>query len=184
MSMMWMRMPGQTWVGVTASFLAMWIAMMAAMMLPSLLPVLWRYRRVSSSALTTVVASGYFFAWTVIGTLVFALGVALASIEMRNPLVARATPVVTGVALLLAALVQCSSWKTKHLDCWRRSSNSGRDFASAGAAWRHGLRLALECGQSSGNLMLIMLVVGIMDLGVMAAVTAAITLERLAPSAI
>jgi predicted metal-binding membrane protein len=39
-SMPWMRMPGQTWPGVAAGFLAMWLAMMVAMMLPSLLPML------------------------------------------------------------------------------------------------------------------------------------------------
>src|SRR5215203_2089912 len=46
MSMPWMRMPGQTWPGAAASFLAMWAVMMVAMMLPSLVPVLRRYRRV------------------------------------------------------------------------------------------------------------------------------------------
>ena len=44
MSMMWMRMPGQTWPGAAASFLGTWTAMMVAMMLPSLVPMLWRYR--------------------------------------------------------------------------------------------------------------------------------------------
>src|SRR5215472_8451122 len=45
MSMAWMRMPGQTWSGAAASFLAMWVVMMVAMMLPSLVPMLWRYRQ-------------------------------------------------------------------------------------------------------------------------------------------
>ena len=40
MSMVWMRMPGQTWPGAAASFLGMWIVMMVAMMLPSLVPML------------------------------------------------------------------------------------------------------------------------------------------------
>ena len=34
MSMMWMRMPGQSWPGAAASFLGMWTVMMMAMMLP------------------------------------------------------------------------------------------------------------------------------------------------------
>ena len=38
MSMVWMRMPGQTWPGAAASFLGMWVVMMVAMMLPSLAP--------------------------------------------------------------------------------------------------------------------------------------------------
>ena len=32
MSMAWMRMPDQTWLGATASFLGMWTVMMVAMM--------------------------------------------------------------------------------------------------------------------------------------------------------
>jgi predicted metal-binding membrane protein len=45
MSMAWMRMPGQTWPGVAASFLGMWVVMMVAMMLPSLVPMLRRFRQ-------------------------------------------------------------------------------------------------------------------------------------------
>src|SRR5882672_4021654 len=44
MSMMWMRMHGQTWFGSATSFLLMWLAMMVAMMLPSALPMLLRVR--------------------------------------------------------------------------------------------------------------------------------------------
>src|SRR5215218_7533116 len=44
MSMAWMRMPGQAWLGAAASFLGMWVVMMVAMMLPSLVPMLWRFR--------------------------------------------------------------------------------------------------------------------------------------------
>lgn len=39
MSMMWMRMPGQTWAGDAASFMGMWVVMTVVMMGPSLLPV-------------------------------------------------------------------------------------------------------------------------------------------------
>src|SRR2546423_1136618 len=45
MSMAWMRMPGETWPGASASFIGMWIVMMISMMLPSLVPILWRYRQ-------------------------------------------------------------------------------------------------------------------------------------------
>src|SRR5947199_5011288 len=50
MSMAWMRMPGQTWPGVAASFLGMWVVMMVAMMLPSVVPMLWRYRQAIGQA--------------------------------------------------------------------------------------------------------------------------------------
>src|SRR3954451_16807796 len=71
MSMMWMRMPGQTWIEATASFLTMWVVMMAAMMLPSHLPMLWRYRQAVRSKgesrlgrVTVLAGLGYFFVWT------------------------------------------------------------------------------------------------------------------------
>jgi predicted metal-binding membrane protein len=47
--------------------------------------------------------------------------------------------------------------------------------------WRLGVRLGLECGYCCANLMAIQLCVGIMDLRAMTLVTAAITIERLAP---
>src|SRR5512147_1830994 len=83
MSMMWMRMPGQTWAGAAASFVGMWGAMMVAMMLPSLVPMLWRYRQAVGSRigetrlgwLTALVGVGYFFVWTVFGMAAFPLGV-------------------------------------------------------------------------------------------------------------
>src|SRR5215218_8011773 len=84
MSMAWMRMPGQTWLGAAASFLAMWIVMMVAMMLPSLAPVLVRYREAVGrrgaahpGGLTALVGAGYFLVWAVLGIAVFPLGVAL-----------------------------------------------------------------------------------------------------------
>jgi predicted metal-binding membrane protein len=53
--------------------------------------------------------------------------------------------------------------------------------ADAGTAWRHGLRLGLHCSYCCANLTAILLVIGVMDLFAMAVVTAAITVERLAP---
>jgi predicted metal-binding membrane protein len=53
--------------------------------------------------------------------------------------------------------------------------------AGAGTAWRHGVRLGIHCAYCCAGLMAILLVAGIMDLRAMAVVTAAITVERLAP---
>jgi predicted metal-binding membrane protein len=47
---------------------------------------------------------------------------------------------------------------------------------------RHGVGLGLHCSACCGNLIAILLVIGVMDLRAMAVVTAAITWERLAPS--
>src|SRR5262245_38032930 len=96
MSMAWMRMPGQTWPGAAASFLGMWIVMMLAMMLPSLVPMLRRYRQAIGGTdetrlgpLTALAGAAYFLVWTVVGTIAFPLGVALAALELEHPALAR-----------------------------------------------------------------------------------------------
>ncbi|MGH9163641.1 MAG: DUF2182 domain-containing protein, partial [Vicinamibacteraceae bacterium] len=161
-----------------------------AMMLPSLLPMLQRYRQAVGRTgetrlgrLTAVVGVGYFFVWTVLGVAVFPLGIALAEVEMQQPGLARAIPIAVGAVVLIAGALQFSGWKARHLACWREPPGRGRPLrADAGGAWRHGLRLGLLCGHCCGNLMVILLVVGVMDLRAMAIVTAAITVERLAPA--
>jgi predicted metal-binding membrane protein len=191
MSMMWMRMPGQTWPGAAASFLAMWIVMMMAMMLPSLVPILRRYRRTLAAASsanlagpTAIASAGYFVAWTLFGIAVYPMGVALASLEMRLPALARAVPLLVGVVVVIAGMLQFSPWKAHQLACCRCALCGGDALAAdGGAALRHGLRLGVRCCCCCANLMAILLVVGVMDFLTMAVVTIAITVERLAPDA-
>ena len=191
MSMAWMRMPGQTWPGVATSFLSMWVVMMVAMMLPSLIPMLWRYRQAVGRTgetrllgrLTALVGVGYFLVWTVLGMAAFALGIALAAVEMRQPALARAVPITVGAVVLIAGALQFTAWKARHLACCREAPGLGRALpADAGTAWRHGLRLGLHCVHCCAGLMAILLVIGVMDLRAMAVVAAAITVERLAPA--
>jgi predicted metal-binding membrane protein len=191
MSMVWMRMPGQTWLAAGASFVGMWVVMMVAMMLPCLVPMQWRYRTAVASKgrrrlglLTTLVGVGYFFVWTMFGMLAFPLGVALAALEMQHATLARAIPSAVAVVVLIAGALQLTAWKARQLACCRAAS--GRCHAlpgDAGTAWRYGLRLGLRCSACCAALTAILLVVGVMDLRVMAVVTAATTLERLAPAA-
>jgi predicted metal-binding membrane protein len=190
MSMMWMRMPGQTWPGAAASFLGMWVVMMGAMMLPSLAPMLWRYRQAVGRTgetrlglLTALVGTGYFFVWTAFGMATFPLGVALSAVEMELPALARAVPFAVGVVVLIAGALQFTAWKAHHLACCREAPGRGRILAAdAGTAWRHGMRLGLHCSFCCAGLTAILLVIGVMDLRAMAVVTAAITVERLAPA--
>jgi predicted metal-binding membrane protein len=190
MSMAWMRMPGQTWPMAAASFLGMWVVMMVAMMLPSLVPMLGRYRQAVRRTgetrlgrLTALVGVGYFLVWTMFGTAAFPLGVALAAIEMREPALARAIPILVGVVVLIAGSLQLTASKARHLACCREAPGRGLTLAAnAGTAWRHGLRLGLHCSQCCFGLMAILLAIGVMDLRAMAVVAAAITVERLAPA--
>ena len=189
LSMAWMRMPGQTWPGAAAAFLGMWIAMMAAMMLPSLAPMLWRYRQAvvrtggtRLGRLTALAGVAYFTVWTAFGMAAFALGVVLAALEMHSPLLARAVPITVSVVVLIAGALRFTAWKAHHLACCRKAPGLGHALpADARTAWRRGLRLGLDCSYCCANLIAMLLVTGVMDLRAMAVVTAAITVERLAP---
>ena len=182
MSMPWMRMPGQTWPALVAEFLGMWVAMMVAMMLPSLVPTLWRYRRALRIAgemrlgrLTTLVSVGYFAVWAVLGVAALALSIALATIPMRLPAV--------GVLLLIAGLLQFSTWKAHHLACCRTAPERSRRLPSnPAAAWQYGLRWGLHCSYCCAGPTAVLLTFGVMNLRAMMLVTLAITAERLAPA--
>lgn len=199
LSMVWMPMCGQTWPQAAASFIGMWIAMMVAMMLPSLAPMLWRYRQAVGRVNGTVsgwmialVGIGYFTVWALFGMAAFALGSALAALEMQVPALARTVPIASGVVVLIAGALQFTAWKARHLACCRVMPGQGCAFhalqalpTDARTAWRHGLRLGLHlgihCSTCCAGLTAVLLVTGVMDLRVMAAVTAVITVERLAP---
>lgn len=187
MSMMWMRMPEQTWIGASASFLGMWSVMMIAMMLPSLIPILQRYRQAVTGTsetrlnwLTALVGTGYFFVWALFGTAVFPLGVGLATIEMRHPALARAVPVTTGAIIVIAGALQFTQWKVRHLACCRAERDCCHTMPTDGNAWRRGVHLGIQCAYCCATWTAILLVIGMMDLRAMTIVTAAITAERLA----
>jgi predicted metal-binding membrane protein len=189
MSMAWMRMPGTTWPATAASFLGMWLGMMVAMMLPSLVPMLSRYRTAVGRSdgtrlglLTTVVGGAYFFVWMAFGVIAFTVGMAVSAIEMRQPAIARVIPVASGAVVLIAGAIQFTDWKANRLACCREAHvNSFPVRPDTATAWRHGLLLGFECACCCAGLIIVLLVVGIMDLRAMAAVTAAITAERLLP---
>jgi hypothetical protein len=116
--------------------------MMVAMMLPSLVPMLWRYRQAISRTgetrlgrLTVLAGVGYFFVWTVFGMAAFALGVALAKVEMQQPALARAVPMTIGVVVLIAGALQFSAWKAHQLACCREEPGRGRRLPVDAGSW-------------------------------------------------
>ncbi len=190
MSMMWVRMPGQTWASTAVSFCGLWVVMMVAMMLPSLIPALGRYQQAISvtgetriGGLTALVGLGYFCVWTLIGMTIYPLGVALAAIEMQQPALARAAPLAISAVVLIAGAFQFTPWKAHHLACCQTAPGHARvSPRDSEAAWRYGVRLGLHCVVCCAGLTAVLLVVGIMNLRAMAVVTAAISAERLAPA--
>jgi predicted metal-binding membrane protein len=189
MSMAWMRMHGQSWLASAVSFIGMWFVMMAAMMLPALVPTLLRYRlslrgpeTIYLSALTVVAGAGYFFMWALLGAVVYPLGIILAKAGMSSAALSRFMPIAAGMVLLFAGGLQLTAWKARQL-CRCRAVPEFRQELNHGArsAWAHGIRLGTDCALCCSGLMAILLVTGVMNLGVMALVTLAITAERVFP---
>lgn len=189
MSMAFMRMPGENWLVAFASFLALWVTMMVAMMLPCVYTAFARYRRatraaseVRAFARTAVVAAGYFSVWTLIGVLLYPVGVLASIAVMRWGGLARLVPLSSGLVLLLTGVAEMSGWKARTLErCRRMASCPSPDATSPGAAWRHGLNLGLCCSLCCAGVMTALLVVGVMDLAAMAVATSVLVAERLLP---
>lgn len=162
---------------------------MAAMMLPVLTPTLWRTRQALERAgesrpgrLLVAAGAGYFAVWVALGLAIFPLGAALAAMVMREPALAQAVPVLSGMVVVAAGALQFTAWKARRLACCRDMPGHAVALPSdIGTALRQGLRLGLHCTSCCAGQTAVLLVLGIMDLRAMAVVAAAIALERLLP---
>ena len=184
-----MAMAHQTWYGAAAGYLGMWMAMMVPMMLPSVVPMLSRYRRSVRGADGIHLHAtdrrgrpgllrglgcrrrGRPWRWRGADGGRDALGPgALATGRGRRGAIRggrRAAQLVEGAA-------------TRALPPGLRAWLPAR--AQRRGAWRHGLERGVRCSLSCGSLMLALLAIGMMDLVAMAAVTVAISAERLVPA--
>ena len=187
--MIGMSMPRQQWYLELSGYLGMWMAMMVPMMLPSLVPMISRYRRsvpvggLRRHGLTALVGLGYFAAWAGVGVVAYGGSAVPMALEMGRSPADRWLPGAAGVALLVAGAAQLTAWKARQLALCRGEPGAECHLGATGAsAVRHGLELGLRCGRSCGPLMLALLATGLMEPLAMAAVTLAITTERLAPA--
>jgi predicted metal-binding membrane protein len=184
-----MAMPGQSPLDAAAAFMGMWMVMMGTMMLPSLVPELAGFRRIVNNTdeaglgrLTVLAGAGYFCVWAGFGAVAYMLGLLWTSAGMIWMDLARLAPFITGSVLLLAGGLQLTPWKARQLECCRDTRTlAGSTSPKAGGAWRYGLRLGWHCCLCCSGFMATLLVTGMMNLAGMAAIAAAITLERLAP---
>jgi predicted metal-binding membrane protein len=184
MSMMWMRMPGQTWSGAAALFMGMWTPMMTAMMLPVLVPMLLRYRRSihhslshRREALTFAVGSSYFVVWATFGLATFVIGAMLASLEMRIPMLARNVPFAAGIIIAVAGMLQLTPWKSRQLQCCEHEWSLDASSSLKGAI-RGGLHFGIRCVYCCAPLTAMLLAFGMMDRKAMVVVCLATVLER------
>ena len=185
-----MSMPHESWSSAAAGYLGMWMAMMVPMMAPSLVPMLARFRRsvggahaMRLSGLTALVGMGYFVVWALLGMVVLAVSNGLMAADLRWGAGAGGLPFAAVCGLLAAGVIQLSPWKSRQLGRCRDAAGCGGPRGpDALGAWRHGLRLGVQCALCCSGLMMALLAVGVMNLVAMVLVTLAITAERLAPA--
>jgi predicted metal-binding membrane protein len=188
MSMVWMPMAGQSRIGAGAMFGAMWLAMMVAMMLPSSLPMLIMYQRAVKfrgephpDVLMWIMAVGYFLVWTLFGVLAYIAGAAIADAAMSSTSISRVVPLAAGLGLVVGGSYQLTPWKAACLTHCRDpvsliASHLHRGWRGAVAL---GVHHGLFCTGCCWALMVMQLVIGVMNLGAMAAIATVIALEKL-----
>ena len=168
---------------------AMWAVMMTAMMLPSASPVLMLYGFVArrseqgtAARQLYALAAGYLFAWALFSLGATALQRLLAAFLLVSPMMEIISPAVGGTVLLVAGVYQLTPIKHACL----RTCQSPLQFLMS--RWRSGSSGAFAMGLEHGAycvgccwaLMLLLFAGGVMNLAVIAALTAFVAFEKLA----
>ncbi|HTM47626.1 MAG TPA: DUF2182 domain-containing protein [Bryobacteraceae bacterium] len=168
---------------------AMWAVMMTGMMLPSASPMLLLYgfvaRRSGQQPARRIyaLAAGYLTVWTVFSLGVTALQRLLAKVLLVSPMMEITSPYANAALLLMAGVYQFMPIKHACL----RGCQSPLGFLMT--RWRHGWSGAFRMGLEHGvycvgccwALMLLLFAGGVMNLVVIAALTAFVVFEKLAP---
>lgn len=175
-----MRMP-------VGAFLLMWIVMMAAMMFPAVAPVaiLWsrgivlRASKRSPAWRIILFVADYLIAWSAIGVIAYFAFAGFGSALNRFPNSAN----YFGAAIFaVAGIFQFTRLKDICLQHCRSPLSALAHYTSfRGPAidLRVGLHHGLYCGGCCWGLMLVLIVVGMMNVAIMAALTGVILLEKL-----
>jgi len=179
MSMMWMRMPGQTWFLSSLSFLIMWLAMMIAMMMPAAVMMFLKTRRRWRSL--CYMAFGYFTIWSIAGLGVYVFGAGFNNAAMHSSFLSHAVPLLSGVSLIAAGTVQFTRWKLTHLLRCRSPFGCAISCPQDETSFRLGCKQGLACCACCATLMTIQLILGIMNPLAMVAVAIVITAEKTVP---
>lgn len=169
---------------------AMWSVMMTAMMLPSAAPLILLYgaaaRRSPQPTArrhTYALAAGYLATWTAFSLVATALQRALASLLFISPMMKASSGRVAATLLIVAGVYQ---WTPLKHACLRTcQSPLGFLMARWRGGWSGAFRVGLEHGFSCIGccwaLMLLLFAGGVMNVVVVAALTAWVAFEKLAP---
>jgi predicted metal-binding membrane protein len=176
------------WATSLPLFVTMWVVMMVAMMFPAVSPVVllfdrWRRSRERSVATTIAFVAGYLIIWGVVGVFVFAAIVALdLQIDSSSTTAFR----VGGAVLVGAGIYQLTPLKRVCLKQCRSPLSLIMEHAQL---LGEGVRGPLQVGLMHGGwcigccwaLMAVLVALGVMHLGWMAAVAAVILAEKVLP---
>lgn len=176
--------------GNFSAVFVMWSAMMMAMMLPAAAPMiltfvsLCRHKNQAGYALAFIAA--YLAIWAAFSAGATALHWGLQTTSLINPMMASGSIWLTGVLLLVAGAVQFSPLKEVCLRHCRTPMGflltESRDGAVG--AWHMGVKHGLYCLGCCWALMGLLFVAGVMNLAWVAALTAAVVIEKLHPAGV
>lgn len=171
-------------------FWAMWAVMMTGMMLPAAAPLVLLYggaarRRADGerSALDVyALASGYVFVWAVFSVGATVLQRMLAGVWVLSPMMELSNPAASAALLVVAGAYQLTPLKTVCLQsCQAPVAFLSRHWRTGTAgAFRMGVTHGLYCVGCCWALMLLLFAGGVMNLGVIVALTLLVTAEKLA----
>jgi predicted metal-binding membrane protein len=149
-------------------FVAEWILMTLAMMLPSAIPFIDAVQRLGGSAAARTAALSYVGVWAILGAF------ACAGLWLGGDVMARlpstTLSAAAGVSLLLAAAYQLSPWAQRcQRQCARPFSILARHWNGKGTAalqaMASGFHYGMSCVGCCVVMVVMMLVVGLHDLG-------------------
>lgn len=176
------------WAASLPLFALMWTIMMVAMMFPATAPVVllfdrWRRSRSRPAGSTVAFVVGYLIIWSVAGVFVFAAIVALDTQIAGTPAAVR----FGGGILIVAGLYQLTPLKSV---CLARCRSPLTLIMEHAQLLGHGVRGPLQVGLWHGGYclgccwawMAVLVALGVMHLGWMAAVSAVILAERMLPA--
>jgi len=168
----------------------MWAVMMAGMMLPSASPMLLMYgvaaRRHADAAAARQIyafASGYLAVWALFSVAATAAQFMLSTQLALSPMMTLTSPRVGALLLVIAGVHQLTPLKRVCL----QKCQSPLGFlmhhwrGGAGGAFRMGFEHGVYCLGCCWPLMLLLFVGGVMNLTVIAALTAFVAFEKLTP---
>lgn len=170
---------------------AMWSVMMAGMMLPSAAPLLLLYagsaRQRAGGAQATArvyaMAAGYLLVWVGFSLIATLLQRLLSNTLVLSPMMEITSPRISGALLILAGVYQFTPLKHACL------ASCSAPVAFLMRRWRDGTSGAFRLGVEHGALcvgccwalMLLLFAGGVMNLTVIAALTAFVLIEKLTP---